>query len=145
MLDGTRRRSDGLRWVFSPAQISRCQFLFVTLCCTTICIFSARVPGILGGTSAKESHAVHPVLGCTLCCGRCTLCCGRCTLCWGAPCAVGGAPCAGAAQSHLTLILTLTLTLNHNPNLNPIQNALVYISFCVAQKKSEIRALEHDT
>ena len=34
---------------------------------------------------------------------------------------------------------------NSNPNPNPIQNALVYISFCVARKKSENRALGHDS
>ena len=36
--------------------------------------------------------------------------------------------------------------LNRNPNRNrnPIQNALVYILFCVARKKSENRALGHD-
>ena len=37
------------------------------------------------------------------------------------------------------------VTLTLNPNLNPIQNALVYISFCVARKKSDYRALGHDS
>ena len=30
---------------------------------------------------------------------------------------------------------------NHKPNPNPIQSALVYISFCVARKKSDNGAL----
>ena len=53
--------------------------------------------------------------------------------------------------SDASLTLTLTLTPNRNPNRNsnrnrnPIQNALVYISFCVARKKSENRALGHDS
>ena len=35
--------------------------------------------------------------------------------------------------------------LQRNSNPNPIQNALVYISFCVAWKKLEKRALGHDS
>ena len=34
---------------------------------------------------------------------------------------------------------------NPNPNPNSIQNALVFISFCGAQKKSDNRALGHDS
>ena len=34
---------------------------------------------------------------------------------------------------------------NSNSNPNPIQNALVFILFCVARKKSENRALGHDS
>ena len=34
---------------------------------------------------------------------------------------------------------------NPNRNPNPIQNALVYISVCVARKKSDNRALGHDS
>ena len=59
----------------------------------------------------------------------------------------------------LTLILNLTLTLtlfkmhwftfrsvyDEKSWRNPVENALVYISFCVARQKSEIRALGHDT
>ena len=39
--------------------------------------------------------------------------------------------------------VTLTLTLILTPN--PIQNTLLYISFCVALKKLENRALGHDS
>ena len=34
---------------------------------------------------------------------------------------------------------------NRNPNPNHIQNALVYISFCVARKKSDNCAPGHDS
>ena len=57
----------------------------------------------------------------------------------------------------LTLTLTVTVTLfkihwftfrsvyHEKSRRNPIQNALVYILFCVARNKSENRDLGHDS
>ena len=50
-----------------------------------------------------------------------------------------------SGTSGFTLTQTLTLILTLNPNSNPIQNALVYISFCAALIKSDYRALGHDS
>ena len=41
--------------------------------------------------------------------------------------------------------LSVFLVIKTTNRRNPVQNALVYILFCVAQKKSENRAMGHDS